>query len=530
MRLASGGDGSVPRGLQSPAPATPREGGDRSTYKDVDSDVEKRRKKPPKTPKTKPKPVEPDDEALFGDRLSLPERPKERYSDIGGLDAALRDVSEQIECPITHPELYSHIGVQCPRGVLLHGPSGCGKTLLANAIGGELGVYFKAVSGPEFVSGMSGESERKLREVFDEAISHAPAILFIDEIDSIAGKRSAAQRGMDKRIVSQLLTCLDSITFDATEGQAVIVIGACNHPDDLDPSLRRPGRFDREICLGVPDDRARIAILTVLTRRMKLAPDFNIEALARLTPGYVGADLTALAKEAAIIAVNRVFAVLFAQHKAAVLGLTDVSMSPEGPSLTIPSSDAAPAPPVYDTLSEWIRNSPALSTSDLEGVMVSFQDFVAATKKVQPSAMREGFATIPDVSWTDVGALQDVRTELQLGIVDAIRRPDMCVSRCFPVVVCVVSPGRVPCRFSALGVKPAVGVLLYGPPGCGKTLVAKAIANESRANFISVKGPELLDKYVGESERAVRTVFERARASAPCVVFFDELDALAPKR
>jgi ribosome biogenesis ATPase len=430
MRVATGGDGSMPRGLQSPAPSTPREGGDRSIYKEGDSETEKRRKKPPKTPKTKAKVVEPDDDALFGDKFSLPERPKERYSDIGGLESVLRDVSEQIECPITHPELYSHIGVQCPRGVLLHGPSGCGKTLLAHAIGGELGVYFKAVSGPEFVSGMSGESERKLREVFDDAIAHAPAILFIDEIDSIAGKRSAAQRGMDKRIVSQLLTCLDSISFDATEGQAVMVIGACNHPDDLDPSLRRPGRFDREICLGVPDDRARIAILSVLTRQMKLSSDFNIEALARLTPGYVGADLVALAKEAAIIAVNRVFALLFAQHTAATHSVptpADVSMSADASSLPLSPPEPVSQPLVYATLQEWIRNSPALSPSDLEGVMVSFADFVAATKKVQPSALREGFATIPDVAWSDVGALQDVRTELQLGIVDAIRRPDMFV-------------------------------------------------------------------------------------------------------
>lgn len=253
LRLVGGG-------AVSPTPGTPREAGYHSESRGGEGEPGKRRRKLAKAAKAlgKAEGASDDEDALFGvgERAhTLATPPKERYSDIGGVEACLRDVMEQVECPITHPELYTHVGVQCPRGVLLHGPSGCGKTLLAHAIGGELGVYFRSVSGPEIVSGMSGESERKLREVFEDVVAHAPSILFIDEIDSIAGKRSGAQRGMDKRIVSQLLSCIDALSLDASEGQAVIVIGACNHPDDLDAALRRPGRFDREICLGVPDDK-----------------------------------------------------------------------------------------------------------------------------------------------------------------------------------------------------------------------------------------------------------------------------------
>ena len=434
-----GGDSGSNKVPPSPAASPPTDKDYRSDSRGGDSEPEKRKRRVAKSSKRADAMLDvPEDEALFGSRApSIPDRPKERYNDLGGIDAVLRDVMEQIECPISHPELYAHIGVHCPRGVLLHGPSGCGKTLLAHAIGGELGVYFRAVSGPEIVSGMSGESEKKLRGMFEEAQANAPAILFIDEIDSIAGKRSASQRGMDKRIVSQLLSCIDSLTLDASDGQAVLVIGACNHPDDLDASLRRPGRFDREICLGVPDDKARVAILRVLTRRMRLSPGFDHEALARLTPGYVGADLAALAKEAAVISVNRVFLALFAAAAAA----PTADVEPVVPSVAgepeAMSDDATPAvassltalpttaPTASESLSFWIRNSAPLSEDQLNDLVVSFADFVAATKKVQPSAMREGFATIPDVSWSDVGALQDVRTELQLGIVDAIRRPDM---------------------------------------------------------------------------------------------------------
>lgn len=400
-----GGSGEATPGTEPGYRSDSRGGGD--------SEPDKRRKKPAKALKLRLDRVEgeDDDEAVFGDKggPDIPDRPRERYSDIGGLEASLHDVMEHVEWPLAHPELYSHIGVSPPRGVLLHGPSGCGKTLLAHAIGGELGVYFRAVSGPEVISGMSGESERKLRSLFTDAMANAPAILFIDEIDCIAGKRSNSQRGMDKRVVSQLLACIDSLNLDSTaDGQAVIVIGACNHPDDLDPSLRRPGRFDREICLGVPDDAARAAVLRVLTRRMKLPEGFDYDGLARMTPGFVGADLAALTKEAAVMAVNRVFKSLFASRP-------------------VVASDTAgsDAVPVIDTMSQWIRSSPPLTPEQLEGLIVTQEDFTVASKRVQPSALREGFATIPDVTWADVGALEDVRAELQLGVVDAIRRPEL---------------------------------------------------------------------------------------------------------
>jgi ribosome biogenesis ATPase len=419
------------------------------------------------------------------------ERPSARLRDLGGVEGALRDVRELIEYPLTHPEIYAHLGVEPPKGVLLHGPPGCGKTLLALAVAGELGVYFRRISAPELVSGMTGGSEEKLRALFDDAVARAPALIFLDEIDAIAPKRETSQRGMERRMVAQLLTCMDALTLERTAGRAVLVIGATNRPDALDPALRRAGRFDREIALGIPDEAARVRILTVLSRRMRVAGEVDFGALARMTPGYVGADLEALTKEAAVLAVNRVFLTLFARSDAPEKAGHDALWEE------------------FERVSAALRTSGPLSAEQLAPLAVSFADFCAAVKKVQPSATREGFATIPDVSWDDVGALGGVREELEMAIVEPIRHPE---------------------RYAALGLRAPAGVLLFGPPGCGKTLVAKAVANESRANFISIKGPELLDKYVGESERAVRQVFQRARASAPCVVFFDELDALAPRR
>ncbi|RHY83476.1 hypothetical protein DYB35_009990 [Aphanomyces astaci] len=419
-------------------------------------------------------------------------RPTTRYTDFGGINSILKEVQELIEYPLTHPEIYTHLGVEPPRGILLHGPPGTGKTMLANAIAGESGACFLKVSAPEIVSGMSGESEQKVRELFEQAIANAPSIIFIDEIDAITPKRENSSRGMEKRIVAQLLTSTDTLNLENTGGKPVLIIGATNRPNDLDPALRRAGRFDREICLGIPDEPSRERILRVLASKMRLSGDMDFKDLARRTPGFVGADLVSLTKEAAVLAVNRIFSTL----------LTTTPVPPHGPAEDV-DDDAR------RTVNDEIRSVAPFTAEQLEPLRVDMMDFLNALPKVQPSSKREGFATIPDVSWSDVGALVQVRAELVLSILHPLQHPE---------------------RFAALGLKMPAGVLLYGPPGCGKTLLAKAIANESGANFISIKGPELLDKYVGESERAVRQVFERARASSPCIVFFDELDALCPRR
>jgi ribosome biogenesis ATPase len=470
------------------------------------------KKKPGNTPK-KNAPKNNDDSGGFGGFgggsstpiNALCERPTTRYSDIGGVEPILQSVRELIEYPLAHPEIYTHIGVEPPRGILLHGPPGCGKTLLANAMAGQLGVAFLKISAPEIVSGMSGESEQKVREIFQAAIDNAPAILFIDEVDAIMSKRDSNARGMEKRIVAQLLTCMDGLSMENTNNKPVMVIGATNRPDSLDSALRRAGRFDREICMGVPDQASRERILRVMTTKMRLDGEFDFLSIAKLTPGYVGADIRSLTKEAAVIAINRIFK--------DVLKLDHVGVSVEA------NGDAAegvmtavapsPAPLLAQAVDGGISSGSPLTSEQLDPLSVTMSDFLAAVRIVQPSSKREGFATVPDVSWKDIGALGAIREELTLSILEPIANPE---------------------RFEQLGLSMPAGVLLYGPPGCGKTLLAKAIANESGANFISVKGPELLDKYIGESERAVRQVFERARASSPCVVFFDELDSLCARR
>uniref|UniRef100_A0A3B3DMZ5 Nuclear VCP like n=1 Tax=Oryzias melastigma TaxID=30732 RepID=A0A3B3DMZ5_ORYME len=402
------------------------------------------------------------------------QHPSVTFEDVGGNEEALTEVCKLL-IHMRHPEVFQQLGVVPPRGFLLHGPPGCGKTLLAQAVAGELQLPLLKVSAPELVSGVSGESEQKLRELFDQAVSSSPCILFIDEIDAITPKREVASKDMERRMVAQLLTCMDDLNSLAVTVQ-VMIIGATNRPDSLDPALRRAGRFDREISMGIPDETARLRILKTLCRKLTLPADFDFQQLARLTPGYVGADLMALCREAAMNAVNRIL------------------MKVGTPS---------------EHLLRLLKTTETLPQEELAVLSIVMLDFQAALSSVQPSAKREGFATVPDVTWEHVGALQDVREELTMAILAPVRSPEL---------------------FRALGLSAPSGVLLAGPPGCGKTLLAKAVANESGLNFISVKGPELLNMYVGESERAVRQVFQRGRNSAPCVIFFDEIDALCPRR
>ena len=435
--------------------------------------------------------------------LSPVHRPTERYTDLGGVGEILQQIKQLVEYPLVRPEIYQHLGVDPPRGVLLRGPPGCGKSHLANAIAGQLGLPFYRISAPELVSGMSGESEGRIRNLFQVASEAAPSIIFMDELDAICPKRSEGGRGMEQRMVAQLLTCMDMLQPKFNRNHAtVIVLGATNRPDAMDPALRRAGRFDKEIMLGVPDEKARMAILKTMTKNMRLDGDFSFKELARKTPGYVGADVRSLTKEAAVIAINRIFQDVLTDEGARLPSVQQL--------LKLEQQDSH-----HDMVEEGTNDDTdlavvtPLTAQQLEPLFVTMADFLAAIPHVQPSSQREGFATVPNVSWDDIGALSQTREELTLSVLEPIRHPE---------------------KFEALGLSLPAGVLLYGPPGCGKTLLAKAIANESGANFLSVKGPELLDKYVGESERAVRIVFERARSSAPCVVFFDELDSLCPKR
>ncbi|TGZ84322.1 AAA-domain-containing protein [Ascodesmis nigricans] len=432
-------------------------------------------------------------------------------ADLGGIDEVVDALLEFVVLPLSKPEIYESLGVPFPRGVLLHGPPGCGKTYLANALAGELGMPFLSVSAPSIVSGMSGESEKKVRELFEEAREKAPCLVFLDEIDAITPKRESAQREMERRIVAQLLTCMDDLAPAKNDGKPVMVIGATNRPDSLDPALRRAGRFEKEICLTVPDEEAREKILKVMCGKLRLEGDFDFKRLAKNTPGFVGADLGALTAEAGRVAIHRIFESLKPEHMEPPTPHTD----PPTNEPTEPSSSATPAPttialPKSSLIQNFLTAFPTrLTPSQLSTLHITMPDFLAAIPKIQPSSKREGFSTVPDVTWSSIGALHSIREDLRMSIVLPITDPGL---------------------FTRAGLSKPIGVLLWGPPGCGKTLLAKAVANESNANFISVKGPELLNKYVGESERAVRQVFSRARASKPCIIFFDELDALVPRR
>ncbi|CAN3356715.1 ribosome biogenesis ATPase Rix7p [Diutina catenulata] len=427
--------------------------------------------------------------------------PSVTLSSLGGMDEITTELMEVIGLPILHPEIYLSTGVQPPRGVLLYGPPGCGKTTVANALAGELQVPFFNISAPSIVSGMSGESEKKLRELFDEAKQLAPCLIFMDEIDAITPKRDGgAQREMERRIVAQLLTLMDELSMEKLDGKPVIVIGATNRPDSLDSALRRAGRFDREICLNVPNEFQREQILRSMTSHLRLEDhDFNYRHLAKLTPGYVGADLRALVGAAGVGAIKRILEQLSREE---AMEVDQIAETVEKSSLR----ESTTANIIQMFLK---KHQEPLPDEVLSQLTITYADFTDALPSVQPTAKREGFATVPDVSWAQVGALGKVRMELHMSIVQPIKKPEL---------------------YRKVGISAPAGVLMWGPPGCGKTLLAKAVANESRANFISIKGPELLNKYVGESERAVRQVFARARASVPCIIFFDELDALVPRR
>ena len=390
------------------------------------------------------------------------EIPQVSYDDIGGLDEEIRKIREMVELPLRHPELFKRLGVEAPKGVLLHGPPGTGKTMLAKAVAGETSSNFTYIGGPEIVSKFYGESEEKLREIFKEAEENAPSIIFIDEIDSLAPKRDEVSGETERRIVAQMLALMDGLK---SRGK-VVVIGATNRPNSIDEALRRPGRFDREIEISIPDRDGRYDILQIHTRGMPLAKDVDLSRLADLTHGYAGADLNALTKEAAMAALRRI--------------LPDVNLEAE----EIPS----------ETLNK---------------IEVKWDDFVEALRDMQPSTMREVLIEKPNVKWDDIGALEDAKQELR----EAVEWP--------------LKYSKV---FTHMNAKPPRGILMYGPPGTGKTMLAKAVATESEANFISVKGPEFLSKWVGESEKAVRETFRKARQAAPCVIFMDEVDSITSER
>ncbi|HEX5977186.1 MAG TPA: AAA family ATPase, partial [Nitrososphaeraceae archaeon] len=375
------------------------------------------------------------------------------YEDIGGLGDAVERVREMIELPLRHPELFKRLGVEAPKGVLLHGPPGTGKTLLAKAVANETNSNFSAIGGPEIMSKYYGESEEKLRSIFEQAEKNAPSIIFIDEIDSIAPKRDEVSGEVERRIVAQLLSLMDGMT---SRGK-VVVIAATNRINAIDPALRRPGRFDREIEIGVPNRDGRLEVLQIHTRGMPMEKDVNLEKLADISHGFVGADLQALAKEAAIRALRRV--------------LPEINLSSE-----------------------------SIPLETLKKIVVRMQDFMDVIKEMEPSAMREVFVEVPDIKWEDIGGLSSIKQELQ----EAVEWP--------------LKYNQI---FTYSDATPPKGILLYGPPGTGKTLMAKAAANESEANFISIKGPELLSKWVGESEKGVREIFRKARQAAPCIIFFD---------
>ena len=388
--------------------------------------------------------------------------PRITYDELGGLKHEVQKIREMVELPMRHPELFDKIGVEAPKGVLLYGPPGTGKTLLAKAVAGETNAHFISLSGPEIMGKYYGESEEKIREIFNQAEENSPSIVFIDEIDSIAPKRDEVSGEVEKRIVSQLLTLMDGMK---SRGK-VVVIAATNRPDSIDPALRRPGRFDREIEIGIPDDEGRFEILSIHTRGMPIDEKVDLKQISKTTHGFVGADLEVLSKEAAMRSLRRI--------------LPEIDLDED-----------------------------KISSEILQKIEITSEDFRDALKEVRPSALREVQVQIPNVSWDDVGGLDDLKEELREAVEWPIKHKE---------------------AFDYVDVETPKGILLYGPPGTGKTLIAKALAKMTESNFISIKGPELLSKWVGESEKGVREIFRKARQAAPCIIFLDEIDALVPRR
>ncbi|MCL2359300.1 MAG: CDC48 family AAA ATPase [Nitrososphaerota archaeon] len=388
--------------------------------------------------------------------------PRTTYEDIGGLHEELQRVREMVELPLRHPELFQRLGIEPPKGVLLHGPPGCGKTLLARAVANESEANFYSINGPEIMSKFYGESEARLREIFQQAQQNAPSIIFVDELDAIAPKREEVTGEVERRVVAQLLALMDGLSGRGN----VIVIGATNRPSALDPALRRPGRFDREIEISVPDKKGRSEVLQIHTRGMPLAENVDLNKLSEMTHGYTGADLSALSRETAMKALRRY--------------LPQINLEEE-------------------------RIPPEV----LEKMEVTMEDFMGAYKEVTPTAMREVYIEVSTVHWEDAGGLDDVKQRLKEAVEWPLKNPEM---------------------FTNMGIRAPKGILMYGPPGCGKTLLARAVATESEANFISIKGPEVFSKWVGESEKAIREVFRKARMAAPAVIFLDEIDSLTPQR
>ncbi|KAI9661485.1 MAG: hypothetical protein M1831_003007 [Alyxoria varia] len=439
-------------------------------------------------------------------------------SDLGGMDDVIKRLEKHVLLPLKFPARY-YKKRKIPRGVLLHGPPGCGKTMLCEALGAQLQIPFVRISAPSIVSGMSGESEKTLRNLFERAISVAPCVIFLDEIDAITPKRDNAHREMEKRIVTQLLTCMDDLALEKTDGKPVIVLATTNRPDSIDIGLRRAGRFDLEIPINAPDAKTRENILRAQTRGTSLSDDVDFAKLAKLTPGFVGADLDSLIFKAGDASEERFLEALKAMNPKSIASATDPSGDAdanmqdishlENSASAVELSEAVKSFCQVDELLSGGVPRDQLETTALAADTITMADFMDALPQVQPTSKREGFTAIPETSWADIGALAEVRAKLKSIILGPIQDPEL---------------------YESFDMNSPEGVLLYGPPGCGKTLLGRALANEAGATFLPINGPELLSKYVGDSEKAVRETFSKARSMRPCVMFFDELDALVPKR